>query len=85
MTAGAGQAAFGVTTNSLAVSDKLRELTAADVRQALAAMAAGYSTASVTMGHLAPDVPDNRPLSLIRTQPGAPEAGTRPASDAAGR
>jgi hypothetical protein len=32
---------------------KLRELTAADVRQALAAMAAGYSTAAVTMGHLA--------------------------------
>ncbi len=83
MTAGAGQAAFGVTTNWR--SDKLRELTAADVRQALAAMAAGYSTASVTMGHLAPDVPDIRPLSLIRTQPGAPEAGIRPASHAAGR
>jgi hypothetical protein len=32
---------------------KLREVTAADVRQALAAMAAGYSTAAVTMGHLA--------------------------------
>jgi len=32
---------------------KLRELTAADVRQALAQMAAGYSTAAVTMGHLA--------------------------------
>jgi integrase len=32
---------------------KLRELTAADVRQALAVMAAGYSTAAVTMGHLA--------------------------------
>jgi len=32
---------------------KLRELTAADVRRALAAMAAGYSTAAVTMGHLA--------------------------------
>jgi len=32
---------------------KLRELTAADVRQALATMAAGYSTAAVTMGHLA--------------------------------
>ena len=32
---------------------KLRELSAADVRQALAAMAAGYSTASVSMGHLA--------------------------------
>jgi integrase len=32
---------------------KLRELTAADVRQALAAMAAGYSTAVVSMGHLA--------------------------------
>jgi integrase len=32
---------------------KLRELTAADVRQALAAMAAGYSSAAVTMGHLA--------------------------------
>jgi integrase len=32
---------------------KLRELTAADVRQALTAMAAGYSTAAVTMGHLA--------------------------------
>ena len=32
---------------------KLRDLTAADVRQALAAMAAGYSTAAVTMGHLA--------------------------------
>ncbi len=32
---------------------KLRELTGADVRQALAAMAAGYSTAAVTMGHLA--------------------------------
>jgi site-specific recombinase XerD len=32
---------------------KLRDLTAADVRQALAAMAAGYSTAAVTMAHLA--------------------------------
>ena len=32
---------------------KLRELTADDVRQALAAMAAGYSTAAVSMGHLA--------------------------------
>ena len=32
---------------------KLRELTAADVRQALAAMATGYSTAAVSMGHLA--------------------------------
>ena len=32
---------------------KLRDLTAADVRHALAAMAAGYSTAAVSMGHLA--------------------------------
>ena len=32
---------------------KLRELTASDVRQALAAMAAGYSTSAVSMGHLA--------------------------------
>src|SRR5215472_11674916 len=32
---------------------KLRELTAADVRQALAVMAAGYSSAAVSMGHLA--------------------------------
>ena len=32
---------------------KLRELTAADVRQALAKMAAGYSSAAVSMGHLA--------------------------------
>ena len=32
---------------------KLRDLTAADVRQALTAMAAGYSTAAVSMGHLA--------------------------------
>ena len=32
---------------------KLRELTAADVRQALAVMAAGCSTAAVSMGHLA--------------------------------
>jgi hypothetical protein len=32
---------------------KLRKLTADDVRQALAAMAAGYSSAAVTMGHLA--------------------------------
>ena len=32
---------------------KLRDLTAADVRQTLAAMAAGYSTAAVSMGHLA--------------------------------
>ncbi len=32
---------------------KLRELTAADVRQALSKMAAGYSGAVVTMGHLA--------------------------------
>ena len=32
---------------------KLRDLTAADVRQALAAMATGYSTAAVSMGHLA--------------------------------
>ena len=32
---------------------KLRELTAADVRQALSKMAARYSSAAVTMGHLA--------------------------------
>src|SRR5262249_50966425 len=32
---------------------KRRELTAADVRRALAVMAAGYSTAAVSMGHLA--------------------------------
>jgi integrase len=32
---------------------KLRDLTAADVREALAAMAARYSTAAVSMGHLA--------------------------------
>jgi len=32
---------------------KLRELTAADVRQALAKMATQYSSAAVTMGHLA--------------------------------
>jgi integrase len=32
---------------------KLRELTAPDVRQALTTMAAGYSSAAVTMGHLA--------------------------------
>jgi hypothetical protein len=32
---------------------KLRELTAADVRRALSVMAAGYSSAAVTMGHLA--------------------------------
>jgi hypothetical protein len=32
---------------------KLRELTAADVRQALAKMATRYSNAAVTMGHLA--------------------------------
>ena len=32
---------------------KLRDLSAADVRQALATMAAGYSTAAVSMGHLA--------------------------------
>jgi integrase len=32
---------------------KLRELTAGDVRQALSAMAGGYSSAAVTMGHLA--------------------------------
>jgi integrase len=32
---------------------KLRELTANDVRQALSAMAAGYSSTAVTMGHLA--------------------------------
>jgi hypothetical protein len=32
---------------------KLRDLSAADVRQALAAMAAGYSTVAVSMGHLA--------------------------------
>ncbi len=32
---------------------KLRDLTAGDVRQALSAMAAGYSSSAVTMGHLA--------------------------------
>ena len=32
---------------------KLRELSAADVRQALSTMAAGYSSAAVTRGHLA--------------------------------
>ena len=56
-----GRAAKTVTKNQnvlepiLAVigARKLRDLTAADVRQALAAMAAGYSTAAVSMGHLA--------------------------------
>jgi integrase len=32
---------------------KLRDLTAGDVRQALSAMAAGYSSSAMTMGHLA--------------------------------
>jgi hypothetical protein len=32
---------------------KFRELSAAEVRQALATMATGYSSAAVTMGHLA--------------------------------
>src|SRR5262252_7170965 len=32
---------------------KLRQLSAADVRQALSKMAAGYSSAAVSMGHLA--------------------------------
>lgn len=32
---------------------KLRDLSAADVQQALATMAAGYTTTAVTMGHLA--------------------------------
>src|SRR5262249_723235 len=32
---------------------KLRELTPGDVRQALSVMAGGYSSAAVTMGHLA--------------------------------
>jgi integrase len=58
---GAGAAAKTVTKNRnvlapiLAVigARKLRDLSAADVRQALAAMAAGYSTAAVSMGHLA--------------------------------
>jgi integrase len=34
-------------------AQKLRQLSAADVRQALSTMAAGYSSAAVTMGHLA--------------------------------
>ena len=34
----------------IAGARKLRELSAADVRQALATMAAGYSSAAVTMG-----------------------------------
>src|SRR5262249_24907501 len=34
-------------------SRKLRELTAGDVRQALSVVAADYSSAAVTMGHLA--------------------------------
>jgi len=37
----------------VAGSRKLRELSAADVRQALSKMAIGYSSAAVTMGHLA--------------------------------
>jgi site-specific recombinase XerD len=42
-------------TNSTGTTPKpgYTHLTAADVRQALAARAAGYSTAAVTMGHLA--------------------------------
>src|SRR6516165_7634661 len=35
------------------IGPKLRQLTAADVRQALATMATTYSSAAVTMGHLA--------------------------------
>jgi hypothetical protein len=40
---------------------KLRDLSAADVRQALAAMATGYSTAAVSMGHLALKRPSGTP------------------------
>ena len=54
---------------------KLRDLTAADVRQALAAMAAGYSTAAVSMGHLAlkrahPARRSQRPRQPQRRDPG---------------
>ena len=40
---------------------KLRDLTAADVRQALAAMAAGYSTAAVSMGTWRSSAPSGTP------------------------
>ena len=40
---------------------KLRDLTAADVRQALAAMAAGYSTAAVSWGTLRSSAPSGTP------------------------
>ena len=64
---------------------KLRDLTAADVRQALAAMAAGYSTAAVSMGHLGaqarhPPRRSQRPGQPQRRRPGRhPQGPARPA------
>ena len=68
----------------LAVSGarKLRDLSAADVRQALAAMAAGYSTAAVTMGTSRSSAPSGTPKpttwspATSRPWPTPPRAST---------
>jgi hypothetical protein len=64
---------------------KLRELTAAEVRQALSKMAAGYSAAAVSMGHLASSAPSGTPKPTIWSPATSPPWSTRPRGRKAGR
>jgi hypothetical protein len=65
---------------------KLRDLTAADVRQALAAMAAGYSTAAVSMGGTSrSSAPSGTPKPTTSSAATSPSWPTRPRASKDGR
>jgi hypothetical protein len=64
---------------------KLRDLSAADVRQALAAMAAGYSTAAVSMGTSRSSAPSGTPKPTTWSPATSPSWPTPPRARKAGR
>ena len=64
---------------------KLRELTAADVRQALAAMAAGYSTAAVAWGTSRSSAPSGTPKPTTSSAATSQSWPTLPKARKAGR
>jgi hypothetical protein len=64
---------------------ELRELTAADVRQALAAMAAGYSTAAVSMGTSRSSAPSATPKPTTWSAATSPPWPTPPKARKAAR
>ena len=64
---------------------KLRDLTAADVRQALAAMAAGYSTAAVSWGTWRSSAPSGTPKPATWSPATSPPWPTPPRARTGGR